>query len=351
VYRGASGREIAASTGFLMRKPFRLIILIPVYNDWKVAGILLRQLDSVCAAQGLSPAVLLVDDGSAMPAPDDLVFWNPQALCRVEVLELYRNLGHQRAICVAMTHICENFPDAAVLVMDADGEDPADQIPALIEAYLERGERFAIFAERRRRMEGLFFKAFYQFYRLLHILLVGTDIRIGNFSILPPNLVARLVRSSELWSHYAACALKTRLPMATIPIDRGKRLYGESKMNFISLSLHGLSAMSVYSEIIGMRILTLTAALVILGLVGLLAIIVTPYTSPWAVPGWATNMFALTLLLIFQAVIISLLFIFGVLASRGGQAFIPIRDSRQFVLRLRSLFAMPEMMRVAQNGD
>lgn len=319
--------------------PLRFIILIPVYNDWKAAGMLLRQVDEMCVKNGLSPAVLLVDDGSALPAPDDFLLWKPEALSQVEVLELYRNLGHQRAICVAMVHLCEHSPDTPILVMDADGEDPPLQIPSLIEAYLAREERFAVFAARRRRTEGLVFKIFYHLYRLLHLLLVGTDIHIGNFSILPPALAARLVRSGDLWNHYAASALKAKLPMTTVPIDRGRRLYGRSQMNFVSLSVHGLSAMSVYSEIIGMRILILAAAGVFLGLLMLIAIVAIRYTTTWATPGWAANIFGLTILLIFQAVIISLLFTFGVLASRGGQAFIPVRDCPFFVLRVRRLFS------------
>lgn len=319
-------------------KPLQFAILIPVYNDWKAAGMLLRQIDEACARRGLHPEVLLVDDGSALPAPDEFIYWRPEALAKVEVLELYRNLGHQRAICVAMVHLCQTSPEAAILVMDGDGEDPPAQIPSLIDSYLAHQERFAIFAARRRRTEGLVFKSFYQVYRMLHFLFVGFDIRMGNFSILPPGLATRLARSSDLWNHYAASAVKARLPLDTIPIDRAKRLYGESKMNFTSLALHGLSAMSVYSEIIGMRMLILTAVLVFLGLVALAGIVAIRYTTAWAIPGWATNVFGLTILLIFQAVIISLLFTFGVLASRGGQGFIPIRDCPHFVLRVRRLF-------------
>jgi hypothetical protein len=320
-------------------RPFRFTALIPVFNDWKAAGMMLQQLDAACAKHGLSPAVLLVDDGSAIPAPEDFVAWKPGALSRIEVLELYRNLGHQRGICVGMVYLCQNSPDTPIVVMDADGEDSPDGVPLLIQAYHDRKGQFAVFAARRRRTEGLIFKSFYQAYRLLHILLLGADIRIGNFSILPPDLAVRLIRSSDLWNHYAASVVKSRLPLDTIPIDRGERLEGRSQMNFSSLALHGLSAMSVYSDLIGIRIVIAAAVLVFFGLLALIGIVVAGYTTSWAVPGWATNIFGLTLLLIFQAVIIGLLFTFGVLASRGGQSFIPIRDCPLYVLRVRRLFS------------
>jgi hypothetical protein len=317
--------------------PLKLVILIPVYNDWPSANLLLRQIDSLCAGNKLNPAVLLVNDGSTIPIPGDFMAWTPAALRRVDALDLYRNLGHQRAICVAMVHLCHDSPDVAVLVMDADGEDRPDQIPLLINTYFDHGESSAIFAARKRRAEGIVFKVFYQLYRLLHVALVGTDIRIGNFSLLPAALVERLVRSSDLWNHYAACVVKSKLPLATVPIDRGKRLLGRSHMNFNSLVLHGLSAMSVYSDVIGVRVLVMTAVFVLLGIMALASIVLLRAMTPWAIPGWATTVFGIVLILMFHVAIVSLLFTFGVLASRGGQSFIPVRDCPHFVLGVHRL--------------
>jgi hypothetical protein len=327
----------AANAKFVSARGHRLTILLPVYNDWEVAGLLLRRIDSVCAHNGLTPSVLLVNDGSTQPFPDDFLVWSPLALRRVEVLDLYKNLGHQRAICVGMVHVSEEFPDAALLVMDADGEDAPEQIPALIQTYLEHGEQKAVFAARRRRMEGFVFKAFYQLYRLLHILLVGSDIRVGNFSVVPPTLVPRLVRSSELWNHYAACAIKSKLPMTTLPLDRARRFKGRSKMGMVGWVVHGLSAMSVYSDIIGVRVLAITGVVLGMGVLALISVVVIRLSTSWVIPGWATNLFALTLVLMFQVVIVCLLFTFGVLASRGGQTFMPVRDCPHFVLKVSLL--------------
>jgi glycosyltransferase involved in cell wall biosynthesis len=315
----------------------RLVILIPVYNDWPSADLLLRQIDSVCAESGLTPAILLVNDGSTLAIPEDFLTWKRAAICKVDVLELYMNLGHQRAICVALVYACQDSPGAAVLVMDADGEDRPDQIPLLIKTYHDHQGRRAIFAARRRRTEGIAFKILYHLYRLLHLTLVGTDIHIGNFSVLPPDLVERLVRSSDLWNHYAACAIKSKLPLSTVPIDRGKRLLGRSQMRFTSLVLHGLSAMSVYSDVIGIRVLVLAAVFVLLGLAAMVSMVLIRAIAPWDVAGWATTAFGTILILVFQVAVISLLFTFGVLASRGGQSFIPVRDCPHFVLGARSL--------------
>ena len=66
--------------------------------------------------------------------------------------------------------------------------------------------------------------------------------------------------SSELWNHYAAAVLKTRLPYTSVPTIRGRRLQGDSRMGFVSLAVHGLSALSVFSDTLGVRLLVASVA-------------------------------------------------------------------------------------------
>jgi hypothetical protein len=297
----------------------------------------LQQLDLECGRTGLRPGIVIVNDGSTIPIPEDFPGCCFKNFTTFEILDLYRNLGHQRAICVGLVHICQTFPDAAVLVMDADGKDPPGEIASLVGTYLESGSQDVIFAARRRRMEGLLLKTFYQIYRLVHFVLVGFDIRIGNFSIVPPQAAARLVRSSDLWNHYAACVVKSKLPYRTIPVDRGKRLKGQSTMGFTGLVLHGLSAMSVYSDIIGVRALIFAAALMVFGLFNLVSVVAIRSFTTLAIPGWATIAFVLTLVLIVLIATVCLSFTFGILASRSGPTFIPVRDCPLLVMNIRRL--------------
>jgi polyisoprenyl-phosphate glycosyltransferase len=314
-----------------------LVVVTPVYNDWEAAECFLRLLDNELAKSALRPIIVIVNDGSTTSAPDDFLAWSPKAFAATEILDLYSNLGHQRAICVAMVHVCDKFPAAAVLVMDADGEDPPEQVGALVRSYLENRQQTVVFAARRKRMEGPLFKTLYQTYRLAHFVLVGFDIRIGNFSIIPQHIVARLVRSSDLWNHYAACVVKSRLPYRTIPLDRGNRLKGRSNMALTGLILHGLSAISVYSDIVGVRILMSALALLAFAILALFAVVGVRFYTHWAIPGWATTAFMLVLLLIAQLATLCLLFTFGILAARNGPAFIPIRDCPHFVMNVRRL--------------
>ena len=86
---------------------------------------------------------------------------------------------------------------------------------------------------------------------------------MGNFSIIPRPRLASLVVVSEMWNHYAAAAFKSRQPLCTVPTQRAKRLDGKSKMNFVNLVVHGLSAISVYGELVGIRLLVVTVLLIL----------------------------------------------------------------------------------------
>ena len=74
----------------------RVVILVPVFNDWRALGMLLPRLDQVLRNEGVEARVLVVDDASSTQNYEDFVPTNLKAIKKVDVLELRRNLGHQR---------------------------------------------------------------------------------------------------------------------------------------------------------------------------------------------------------------------------------------------------------------
>jgi glycosyltransferase involved in cell wall biosynthesis len=318
---------------------FRLQLLIPVYNDWEAVALLLRKVDQICLDHGLEPEVLLVDDASTLPCPAGLAGEGYRAVRSVGVLALRRNLGHQRAIAIGLTYLDEHSSCDAVLVMDGDGEDAPEDIPRLVEALQSTGGTRVVFAERKRRSEGLLFRLGYRTYKALHFLLTGLRVRVGNFSIVPRPLVRRLTAVSELWNHYAAAVFRARIPYTSIPTHRAPRLLGRSHMNFVSLVVHGLSALSVYSEVIGVRLLIATGLLFALAVVLLAAVVGIRLTTDLAIPGWASVLGGLILVLLLQLFTASVPFVFVILHGRGGTGFLPARDYIYFVDRLVPLWS------------
>ena len=312
--------------------------MIPVFEDWEALGALLGKLDQVVDAQSFSLKVLLVDDGSATPLPEKLRSTPCSAIREVKVLSLRRNLGHQRAICVALAYAEEQDDSDAILVMDGDGEDAPEDVPRLIQAMRQAGNGRIVFAERTRRSETWFFQLCYRVYQALHWMLTGIRVRVGNFSIIPRSLLSRLVVVSELWNHYAAAVFKSKLPFGSIKTKRAERLGGHSRMDFVGLVIHGLSALSVHGERIGVRLIVATMLLVLcMGLV--LSSLALSVSQGSDLSLWLPTVTGIVLLLLGQAIFLAIVFVFVILQARVNANFIPIRDYRYFVQRVEDLSA------------
>jgi glycosyltransferase involved in cell wall biosynthesis len=281
--------------------------------------------------------VVLIDDGSTV-SPDTFTCPPLEAIASVSVLELRRNLGHQRAIAVGVTYAYQHLEPSVVVIMDGDGEDNPDDVPRLMEKLRTEGGRKIVFAERTRRSEPLLFKLFYRLYQWSHFLLTGHRVRVGNFSAVPAAALARLVVISEMWNHYAAAVYNARIDRTTILTSRGKRLGGASQMDFISLVVHGLSALSVYGHIIGVRLLVTTGVLIVAAAMGLLAILASQIASIAPLPPWLPFVAALFLLMLLQAVLAALGFVFILLSNRQGANVIPLRDYGYFVHRFTQAY-------------
>jgi len=316
----------------------RIVILIPVFNDWEAADLLLDGLDGALARYSTPIEVLFIDDGSTDVLPPGFARRRFQALRAIDVLRLRRNLGHQRAIAVGLVYVYENRPARSVVVMDSDGEDRPSDVPVLLEQFERNGARSIVFAARSKRLESFPFRVLYHLYRYIHRFLTGDPVRVGNFSIVPDECLAKLVVVPEIWNHYAAAVIRSRIQFVSVPIPRGKRVAGKSKMNFIGLLLHGLSAFFVYGDIVGARLLVAIAIALILEIVLVaIGIGVRISASPNAV-SVAAYLAGLLGIILLQAIPIALILVFSVVGSRVNVGFLPLRDCPYFVNNVERVF-------------
>ena len=234
------------------------------------------------------------------------------------------------------------LPCRAVVVMDGDGEDSPSDIPRLLSQMEKERCGKIVFADRTKRSETWLFRAFYMLYRLLHFVLTGVTVRVGNFSVVPYPLLTKLVAASELWNHYAASVYKNRLPFSTVPTVRANRLAAESRMNFVSLVTHGLSAISVFGDRVGVRMLTVAAILMVVSLSGLAITVVLRLTTSLAIPGWATYTSGILLIMFFQMSMLFLGFVFMILQGRDNSRFLPFRDYIDFIADTQRLYGRNE---------
>ncbi|MFC6645961.1 glycosyltransferase [Granulicella cerasi] len=317
----------------------RLCIITPVFNDWTSFRILLGKLNAVAAEQGLSLEVKAVDDGSSDPITP-LLEQMPElrALAGVEVIHLGVNIGHQRAIAVGLCAAAEEEGIDAVVVMDADGEDPPEAIPTLL-AAVQDPEHFCVVAQRRRRTETFTFRASYVMYRLLFFIVTGKKISFGNFSAMSIAQARRLTLVSELWNHLPSAVLRSRIPITQVPVDRGYRYDGRSKMNFVSLIVHGLSGISVYADAIFVRLLLFSVLFAAATAVAILIVTALRFFVPQhATPGWATEVSFSMVIILSQVGLTALSSILMLLNSRVQRQVLPKFEYKPYILSRRQLW-------------
>jgi polyisoprenyl-phosphate glycosyltransferase len=316
----------------------RVTILMPLRDDWSCAEELIRRIDRAAQSSRYAISVVLIDDGSVKKC-DASKFAGPfTAVREIRVLCLRRNLGHQRAIAIGLAYTQAKFACDAVAVMDADGEDTPEGLVELLAVFCQNGGTKAVFAERSKRSESMLFRVFYHLYRGLHWLLTGVSVRVGNFSVLPAAYLSTLAVLSELWNHYAAALFRSKLPHTMIPIARGQRISGKSTMNFVALVLHGLSAISVFGDVVGVRLMIAALAGSFMAGVGIIVVIAIRSLTNLAIPGWATYVVAALVVIMIQLIAVASSFTFFTLSSRINLGFIPLRDYSLFVEEVPEIY-------------
>jgi hypothetical protein len=260
----------------------------------------------------------------------------------VEVLSLRCNVGSQRAIAIGVAHIQQQVDCEALLIMDGDGEDDPRDVPRLLQAMHEHNDRCIVFAARKKRSESWSFRICYHLYRLVHLLLTGISVRVGNFSVVPAVYLKRLVLLSDLWNHYAAAIFKSRIPYRTVPTHRAPRLAGRSRMNFVSLVAHGLSGISVFSEIVGVRLLLTTGLFTLLSVLALFTLLGMMLMG-LTVPAWSYQLIGVLVLMLAQCLVLGVVFVMVILSGRSTTSFLPVRDYSYFVEGCQTLCPSPPL--------
>jgi len=312
-------------------------IVTPVFNDWPSFSCLLGELARQHSASGPRFHVIAVNDGSKSGfVPEEVPHWTAGAVRSVEILHLAVNLGHQRAIAVGLSVLSSREDIATVVVMDCDGEDPPDDIAALLAVSSSHPGK-VVLARRTRRTETMGFRFGYALYKLIFRLLTGHTINFGNFSALPIAAVRRLVRAPDLWNNLPAAIMRSRLDTIAVPMPRGRRFAGQSRMNLAGLIVHGLSAMAVFSEVIFVRVLLgalASGALTLLMMIGVVAI---RFLTTAAIPGWTSTVFGDLTILLVQVVVTIVATSFILLSSRSHRPIIPFADAASFVVKRETI--------------
>lgn len=307
-----------------MQRP-KVLIVTPVFEDAESAHQLFRELRNNLG----DVAIVAVDDGSLThPVDGDML----ESLgIKVTVIKLRRNLGHQGAIAVGLCHVHDVMRDYdCVVVMDSDGEDTPASVVELLGGFLD-SEADVRVAERKKRNESFNFIQFYKVYKFLFRQLTGRTINFGNFMALKPRAVARLSAMNEIWIHLAASVIASRLGIEGRKIDRGTRYAGSSKMNFVSLVLHGFKGVMVFSEQVLIRMGVASLLVAACSIFVILAALLLKLVDA-ASPGWLSTVVGTMIVIFLQTGVLTLITLMLTGLVRIS-TFNPI-DYRKFVDRI-----------------
>jgi glycosyltransferase involved in cell wall biosynthesis len=288
----------------------KIIIVTPVYEDLEASSKLFSEIGKEF---GDAVKIVAVDDGSVHTPLDISALEN--ANVKGVLLKLRRNVGHQRAIAIGLSHISRSLSNEVVVVMDSDGEDIPSSIVTLLDG-LKKDDVDVVVAQRKSRVESIRFKVFYQVYRRLFHLLTGRSISFGNFMALKPHAVHRLVTMQELPIHVAGSVIASKLRTFVSPIDRGARYAGQSKMNFVGLALHGFKGLMVFAEDVLVRV-GITCAVVASGSILGATVAVLLKLFGYSTPGWFSVALGILVLMFLQtgALALMTLLLTGVVRS------------------------------------
>jgi len=220
-----------------------LSVILPVYNEEETLRETHRRVAAILDRLDCSGEVVLVDDGSR-DASLSIIKDLRAADTRVKYVSFARNFGHQIAVTAGLQFSAGD----AVVILDADLQDPPELIPEMIEKWRSGYE--VIYAKRiGRQSEGPFKKLFaYVFYRILRVL---TDVDIpsdtGDFCLMDRKVVDVLNSLPERGRYLRGLRAWTGFRQTEIAFEREPRFAGEVKYTFrksLSLAINGIISFS-----------------------------------------------------------------------------------------------------------
>ena len=281
----------------------RFSFVIPVFNERETLPELHRRLSAVTAELDGESELLFVDDAS-WDGSYDLLTELARQDARVRVIRFARNFGHQVAITAGLDHAAGD----AVVVMDADLQDPPEVVPDLVARWEEGYE--VVYAVRSGREGESWLKRTTAagFYRVLRrIAHVEMPLDAGDFRLVDRRAVdafrsmrerARYVRGMFSWVGFRQIG---------VPYDRPERFAGEPKYSYrrsLTLAVDGLVSFSNAPLRLALIVGFVFSSLAFL--VGVFAIVAN-LAGAFTVPGWTSILVVVSFLGGVQLILIGML--------------------------------------------
>ena len=228
----------------------KIIILLPVYNDWESLNKVLAEINTVISKiKDIEFKCIIINDASTL---NNLQVHKPNEFSSLKVINMRENRGHARCNAFGLRHIENTESYDYVILMDSDGEDRPIEIKDLIKAIKENPD-YSVVAKRIKRSEGKIFQNLYRLHKLITLIFTGKKIDFGNYSCLTKKDIALITNDESLWSSFSGCIKKNIIKYNEIDSIRGSRYFGPSKMSLFNLAIHSLSIIGVFKFTVFLR--------------------------------------------------------------------------------------------------
>jgi dolichol-phosphate mannosyltransferase len=259
-------------------------LVIPVYNEEAVLPLLLARLDALAERIEGGVEILMVDDG-CRDRSGVLIAERAAKDARYRYIALSRNFGHQAAITAGM----ELARGEAVIVMDADLQDPPEVVLSLIASWREGND--IVHARRRSRAGETWFKLLTArlFYRAINALSdVELPADVGDFRLVSRRAIETFRAMPEQDHYVRGMFAWMGYRQAFVEFDRDERSAGETKYPFRRMLKLALNGVVSFSDV-PLRAAIWAGSLISLGALGYGAFVVAMWlTGVGLVTGWAS---------------------------------------------------------------
>jgi polyisoprenyl-phosphate glycosyltransferase len=241
----------------------KIIILIPVFNDWESLTKLINEInENIKDYESINFECLVVNDASTIITPKLI---RPKNIKSLQILNMKENRGHARCNAFGIRYVYKNKDFDNLILMDGDGEDRPVEIKSLINEILNNPNN-SVVAKRIKRSEGFFFQFLYRIHKIITYMFTGKNISFGNYSCLTKKDVEILHSDSSLWSSYSGTVKKNLKQLREIDSIRGLRYFGPSQMSLLKLLIHSFSIIAVFKYQVFLRSTFLVIVLAYLSL-------------------------------------------------------------------------------------
>jgi dolichol-phosphate mannosyltransferase len=315
-----------------------LSVVAPMYNEEATAAAFYGR---VCEAlEGIPFELVVVDDGSSDTTAeilDRLAAADP----RVRVIYLSRNFGHQTAITAGLDHAAGD----AVVMIDADLQDPPEVIPTLLEHWHSGAD--VVYAVRERREGETRFKLATArlFYRLMSGMSnIDLQENSGDFRLMDRRALDALLAMRERSRYLRGMTVWVGFTQAAVTYPRDPRYAGETKYTLSRMLRFALDAMASFSHA------PLQAATVLGFIFSFIAFLAIPVVLGLKIagsylPGFSTITIVVLLLGGIQLIAV------GIIGEYVGRIYDEVKHRPLYVVRERRNIADTEAVEPAERTD